>query len=165
MQKKMKSLIIGIIALAVIIPILWYTLSPLFIDKVVNEEIPIANEDSNAVSENASENIAENIDSLYIGNFKDADSFHKVSGTAKVISQGNSRYLRFEDFQATNGPDLYVYLSTGKNDDDFVNLGKLKGNIGNQNYEIPSDADLEKYGNVLIWCQRFSVLFGSAELR
>jgi len=65
---------------------------------------------------------------------------------------------------STNGPDLYVYLSTDKAASDFVNLGRLKGNMGNQNYEIPQGTDLDKYDTVLIWCKAFSVLFGSAEL-
>ena len=63
-----------------------------------------------------------------------------------------------------NGPDLYVYLSVGKDTSDIVNLGRLKGNIGNQNYEIPTGTDLSKYNTVLIWCKAFSTLFGSAKL-
>ncbi|MEX0932484.1 MAG: DM13 domain-containing protein [Candidatus Pacearchaeota archaeon] len=93
-----------------------------------------------------------------------ADAVHKVSGEAKVISQDNKKYLRFENFQSTNGPDLYVYLSTDEGAGDFVNLGELKGNFENQNYELPKEIGLEKYENVLIWCQAFSVLFGSAEI-
>ena len=71
-------------------------------------------------------------------------------------------FLRLENLKATNGPDLYVYLSTGKDVSDIVNLGRLKGNIGNQNYKIPQGTDLTKYDTVLIWCKAFSVLFGSA---
>lgn len=73
--------------------------------------------------------------------------------------------LRLEDLVVTNGPDLYVYLSTDKSASDFVNLGRLKANIGNQNYEAPEGTDLTKYGTVLIWCKAFSVLFGSADLK
>ena len=79
------------------------------------------------------------------------------------MDDGNE-VLRLEDFKSTNGPDLYVYLSTDKEATDIVNLGRLKANIGNQNYEIPQGTDLEKYNKVLIWCKSFSVLFGSAEL-
>jgi hypothetical protein len=57
-----------------------------------------------------------------------------------------------------------VYLSVDKEASDFVDLGRLKGNIGNQNYDIPAGTDLSKYDTVLIWCKQFSVLFGSAEL-
>lgn len=93
------------------------------------------------------------------------DGFHKVEGEAKVIRLGSgAEILRLEDFKATNGPDLYVYLSEDKSVSDFVNVGRLKGNVGNQNYEIPDGADLSKYNTVLIWCRAFSFLFGSAQL-
>lgn len=95
------------------------------------------------------------------------DGIHNAEGNVKVINlaNGTSSVLRLEDFKSTNGPDLYVYLSTSKSNTDFVNLGRLKGNIGNQNYEIPIGTDLSKYDTVLIWCRAFSVLFGSAELK
>ena len=101
-----------------------------------------------------------------IGNFVDAgDGFHKAAGAAKVINLADGKsFLRFENLKTTNGPDLYVYLSTGKDVSDIVNLGRLKGNIGNQNYEIPTGTDLAKYNTVLIWCKAFSTLFGSAKL-
>ena len=96
------------------------------------------------------------------------DGIHNAEGNAKIIqlSNGAGSVLRLEDFKSTNGPDLYVYLSTDKGTaTDFVNLGRLKGNIGNQNYDIPKRTDLSKYDTVLIWCRAFSVLFGSAELK
>jgi hypothetical protein len=93
------------------------------------------------------------------------DGIHNAEGQVKVIKLSNgSNFLRLEDFRSTNGPDLYVYLSPDKSNSDFVNLGKLKGNVGDQNYKIPEGTDLSKYDTVLIWCQAFSVLFGSAEL-
>ena len=101
-----------------------------------------------------------------MGNFVEAgDGFHKAEGIAKVINLADGRtFLRLENLKTTNGPDLYVYLSIGKDASDIVNLGRLKGNIGNQNYEIPAGADLSKYNTVLIWCKAFSTLFGSAKL-
>jgi Electron transfer DM13 len=93
------------------------------------------------------------------------DGIHNAEGIAKVIPlQDRSNILRLEDLKVTNGPDLYVYLSTDKTASDFVNIGKLKANNGNQNYDIPAGTDLTKYDTVLIWCRPFSVLFGSAEL-
>jgi hypothetical protein len=79
--------------------------------------------------------------------------------------RGEGDVLRLEDLVVTNGPDLYVYLSTDKSASDFMNLGRLKANIGNQNYLIPVGTDLSKYDTVLIWCRAFSVLFGSADLK
>ena len=103
----------------------------------------------------------------YAGTFVGVnDGIHNAEGQAKVIKLGDgSNFLRLEDFRSTNGPDLYVYLSTDKGNSDFVNLGRLKGNVGDQNYKIPEGTDLSKYDTALIWCQAFSVLFGSAELR
>jgi hypothetical protein len=93
------------------------------------------------------------------------DGIHIAEGIAKVfpLQDGNS-ILRLENLHVTNGPDLYVYLSPDKSASDFVNIGKLKANNGNQNYDIPAGTDLSKYDTVLIWCRPFSVLFGSAEL-
>ena len=91
------------------------------------------------------------------------DGIHNAEGVAKVIAlDDGTSVLRLENFKATNGPDLYVYLATDKSASDIVNLGRLKGNIGNQNYPIPSGTDVTKYNTALIWCKAFSVLFGSA---
>ena len=91
------------------------------------------------------------------------DGIHNAEGVAKVIAlDDGTSVLRLEKFKATNGPDLYVYLATDKSASDIVNLGRLKGNIGNQNYPIPSGTDVTKYNTALIWCKAFSVLFGSA---
>ena len=93
------------------------------------------------------------------------DGVHNAEGLAKVIPlEDGSKILRLENLHVTNGPDLYVYLATDKGASDFVSLGKLKANNGNQNYNIPSETDLTKYDTVLIWCRPFSVLFGSADL-
>jgi hypothetical protein len=120
----------------------------------------------------ANENMTEAMDgqqTMLVGTFVGVnDGIHNAQGLVKVIPlvEGSStRVLRLENFKATNGPDLYVYLATDKSASDFVNLGRLKGNIGNQNYEIPEGTDLPKYDTALIWCRAFSVLFGSAELK
>ena len=120
---------------------------------------------NSTVNENMTDSLTNNIN-LLMGNFVGAgDGFHNVEGVAKVISLSDGKtFLRMENLKATNGPDLYVYLSTDVNTSDIVNLGRLKGNIGNQNYEIPTGTDLSKYDTVLIWCKAFSTLFGSAKL-
>lgn len=129
--------------------------------KVMNE----FSKQNSTVSENMATAMKNNTKPL-MGNFVGSgDGFHKAEGVAKVISLANGKsFLRLENLKATNGPDLYVYLSTGKGVSDIVNLGKLKGNIGNQNYEIPTGTDFTKYNTVLIWCKAFSTLFGSAKL-
>ncbi len=100
------------------------------------------------------------------------DRSHPAVGTALVLNDGtDQRFLRFEDFATDNGPDLNVYLTSadadapaGDFDDEFIDLGDLKGNIGSQNYEIPPDVDLEVFDTVVIWCVRFGVAFGAADL-
>ena len=134
-----------------------------------NEKEIIMNEFSKqnaTVNENMNETKMTNDTMTLMGNFVEAgDGFHKAEGIAKVINLADGRtFLRLENLKTTNGPDLYVYLSVGKDALDIVNLGRLKGNIGNQNYEIPAGADLSKYNTVLIWCKAFSTLFGSAKL-
>ena len=97
---------------------------------------------------------------------------HPTQGQVEVLGDGTGqRFLRFEDFRTDNGPDLNVYLSAAPPDapvgqftDVYVDLGDLKGNVGSQNYEIPRDLDLDVYSTVVIWCVRFSVIFGAAEL-
>ncbi len=101
----------------------------------------------------------------YSGSF--TSGAHPTSGTAVVLGNGtNQRFLRFEAFETDNGPDLNVYLVNSSTGDvsDYVDLGDLKGNIGEQNYEIPDQVDLDVYDQVVIWCVRFGVGFGDAEL-
>ena len=102
----------------------------------------------------------------YAGTFTGVgDGLHDAQVDAYTIPlEDGSTVLRLENFESTNGPDLFVYLSTDDNASEFINLGELKANKGNQNYEIPDDTDLSKYNKVLIWCKSFSVLFGSVEL-
>jgi hypothetical protein len=140
-------------------------------NKMSNQEkqmiMTIAAKENNTSNENIS--VDENQGTAKImlaGTFVGAgDGFHNAEGTAKVIPLANgTNILRLENLKATNGPDLYVYLSTGKTTTDFISVGRLKGNVGNQNYLIPSGTDFTKYNTVLIWCRAFSVLFGSAHL-
>lgn len=149
---KVKKIIPIIIALF-LVPVGIYTISPFFINTTVDEAIPLATAGNEIVS-------------VFSGTFVGVgDGVHDVQGIANVIEAEDVQYLRFENFAAANGPDLYVYLSTDENASEFISLGKLKANNGNQNYEIPEGTDLDKYSKVLVWCQMFSVLFGSAELQ
>jgi hypothetical protein len=96
---------------------------------------------------------------------------HETTGAAQTIElPGGRRFLTLTRFETDNGPDLRVYLSTADaNQDsageDFVDLGGLKGNVGDQQYEIPRGADLDRLTKVVVWCRAFSVGFGAAPLR
>ena len=101
------------------------------------------------------------------GSFGKVDVVHKGSGTARIVEQGGKRYLQLENFQVTNGPDLYVYLSDSKTPGgtieslgNYRNLARLKASSGNQIYEIPES--VRGYDTAVIWCQKFGVLFSYA---
>ena len=124
------------------------------------------------VREDLPEEMAAAVNKAKEGSFVEIDFIHKGSGRASLLeSPGGHQILRLEeDFKVTNGPDLYVYLTKnptpGKDKEslgDFINLGRLKGNEGSQNYEITED--FTDYRTVVIWCQQFGVLFSYAELR
>jgi hypothetical protein len=96
---------------------------------------------------------------------------HGASGTAQVLGKAGKRFLRFEDLDVSNGPDLKVYLSAAPSassadsfDDDYVSLGDLKGNIGDQNYELGREIDLSRFRSAVVWCERFSTGFAVAPI-
>jgi hypothetical protein len=90
---------------------------------------------------------------------------HSTSGTATVFEKEGTRTLSIDSFRTDNGPDLYVYLSKDLKASDFVDLGRLKCTNGSFNYPLDSSVDVNQYRYVLIWCRRFSVLFGHVELK
>ncbi len=105
------------------------------------------------------------------GEFRDADSFHRGSGSATIyrLPDGGG-VLRLENFSVTNGPRLHVILTPHPNPEGrdgvraegHVDLGGLKGNRGDQNYPIPADADLSSFGSAVIYCVPFNVVFSVA---
>lgn len=107
-----------------------------------------------------------------VGRFRDADAIHKGSGRASLYRLADGRHVvRLEDFEVTNGPALVVLMAKAadpRNARDvqlgYIKLGDLKGNIGNQNYEIPKDVNIGLYSSVVIWCELFDVLFSPATL-
>lgn len=165
-----------IIALVAIIGIgVAYAISSYFTSSIVNEilpnsTIPLKMEDTTMMKDEfmmENEPMMEDMKiQTYVGVFVGVgNGIHDAQGIVRTIplNDGNN-VLRLENFKATNGPDLYVYLSTDNKASEFVSLGKLKANNGNQNYDIPENTDLEKYSEVLIWCNAFGILFGNADL-
>ena len=155
---KRKKMIYG---LALIVAIaLWAAFRPerLFVNEKVNEAMP-------AGYANVSQSV------LTSGSFHSVA--HGTKGTASIYQLADGkRILRLTNFETSNGPDVHVYLIAANDASDsetvkknsFLELGSLKGNIGDQNYDIPADAGLTKYRAVTIWCKRFSVNFGTAPL-
>ena len=148
----------------------WYLFRPelLFVKTRVNESLPTEVAAQTAVGASVAEAPA---GVLLSGPFHSVA--HETRGTAAVHELGaGRRVLRLTDFATSNGPDVRVYLVAAPDASDnetvtkagFVELGKLKGTEGDQNYDIPADLDLEKYRAVTIWCRRFSVNVATAPL-
>jgi hypothetical protein len=184
---KNRRLLIQIgIALAVIIglPVAWYLLSPLWINVEVDEDFPTAVPDKSVQATQAMSTAMAEPDKVMQESMPAAEmsllsqgSFYNIihvgSGQAVVYQLADgSRILRLQEFEVDNGPELHVYLvpmdpvpnSIGVEIPSSVDLGALKGNIGEQNYEIPADLDLSQFKSVVIWCQPFRVPFIAAPL-
>lgn len=153
----MKKLVIVLVVL-VAAGAAWYAFRPerLFFNQKVNEQFPTASAATNKLAS---------------GQFH--SGAHETRGTATVYQAADGKQtLRLTNFQTSNGPDVHVYLvaaADAKDNDTvtksgFLDIGSLKGNIGDQNYDLPANTDLAKYRAVTIWCKRFSVNFGTAPL-
>jgi hypothetical protein len=158
-MKKWAKIMIPVVAVAALVA--WYAFRPerLVVNRSVDEALPTENGGLSAQT-------------LESGRFYSI--LHPTAGTATIFQMGDgTRFLRLTNFSTSNGPDVHVYMVAADDAKDvatvqqagFVDLGVIKGNIGNQNYTLGSDLDLAKYRAVSIWCKRFSVNFGAAALR
>lgn len=157
-----RKLIIGLVIIVVLL-IGWYLFRPelLFIDKTVSEEFP----GGAATAAKGKEPLI-----LTRGSFRGLA--HETKGIATIYQLADGkRTLRLTQFETSNGPDVRVYLVASPDASEsvtkagFIDLGAMKGNKGDQNYDLPADADLKKYQSVSIWCRRFGVNFGAASLK
>jgi Electron transfer DM13 len=136
-------------------------------DDEVDEEVVTASAPAPAGAKAAKAAAAEPVNvALATGSFTGEDG-HDGSGTATVIEQASGgRVLTFTDFDVDPGAAVEVWLTTGPNEtSDRVDLGDLKGNVGDQQYEVPADADLERYGTVVLYCTPFTVRIAVADLK
>jgi len=166
MKRYMK--VLGIIVLLAGGIAGWALFRPerLWVDARVNESFPVAPSPAAAAG-----SPAPTAGVLATGSFHSVA--HQSRGTAAIhrLADGR-RILRFTSFETSNGPDVHVYLVAAADASDsatvtragFLELGELKGNIGDQNYELPASVDLGRYRAVSIWCKRFSVNFATAPL-
>ncbi|MBC8066237.1 MAG: DM13 domain-containing protein [Chlorobia bacterium] len=104
-----------------------------------------------------------------IGKGEFASYAHETTGTAQLLMAGDKKILRLSGFKTSNGPDVHVLLVKGSDSKMFdanaaLDLGVIKGNVGDQNYELPAGTNLADYQSVSIWCKRFNVSFGGATL-
>ncbi len=167
MSRSTTRWIIIVAAIIVVAGVGWYLFRPelLFVNRTVNEALPAAAADRPASGGGRQPT------TLASGMFH--KGAHETKGTATIhqLAEG-TRVLRLTGFETSNGPDVHVYLVAANDATDndsvksagFVDLGSLKGNVGDQNYDIPADVDLAKHRAVTIWCARFGVNFGTASL-
>lgn len=161
------------IALVVFV-LVWFQPQKLFLDQRVDEDVPAeaAQMSGQGPAATSAQGQSAGTESkvLASGNFRSLE--HRTAGKALILELANGeRILRFQNLNTSNGPDLHVYLSEIPPSNDwhaygvrFVSLGKLKGNLGSQNYTLPGDLDLSRFKSAVVWCKRFSVGFGVAGL-
>ena len=139
----------------------WWAFRPekLWVNVKVNEPAPFSS--------------GTDLEPIYTGLL--AGRAHPTSGRASIYqAPGGKRDLRLTDFTTSNGPDVHVVLAQSSDDNlkqdfvkgqlDDVELGLLKANQGDQNYDLPDSADLGRYDAVVIYCERFHAVFGVAKL-
>jgi hypothetical protein len=166
-----------VVALAAGAALYWFAPWNLAVDRRVDEALPTASippEQTTGGAEGATspdDGAAAGRATLSNGRFRSLE--HETSGAALVIELGDgSRFVRLEDLETSNGPDLRVILSSEAPQDDWHvyddgevhDLGALKGNLGSSNYAIAPDVELSRFSSVVVWCRRFSVGFGVAPL-
>lgn len=177
-------LAIGVVVAVAVFALFWFQPHKLFVDDEVDQPVPeaqgttttMADDDSRPAGgepASAAETTAPPSDEpvdLATGSFVSLD--HSAAGTVRVLQLADGRrFVRFEGFETENGPDLYVYLTSNPAggpesafDDDYVSLGRLQGNVGDQNYELAPEVDVAAYTSVVVWCDRFDSAFGAADL-
>ncbi|CCK32235.1 secreted protein [Streptomyces davaonensis JCM 4913] len=183
MGRLRKSLIVGALVVAVAgvgFGLYWFQPWKLWQDETVEEALPVAVGTSappTAVDPSASADPSATPGPRILALGELISHEHDTSGSVKLVRLADgSHVVRLENLDTSNGPDLRVWLTDAPvkegtagwrvfDDGRYVSLGKLKGNKGSQNYVVPADLDLTRYSSVSIWCDRFDVSFGAAELR
>jgi Electron transfer DM13 len=162
---QQPKLIIGSIVV-VALAIAWYLFRPelIFVNRTVNETLPVST---------SSAGMAKDARAMVLATGRFHSVSHETSGVATIhqLSDGK-RLVRFTTFETSNGPDVRIYLVAAEDATDnetvtragFVDLGAMKGNRGDQNYEVPINIDLGQYQAVTIWCRCFGVNFATAPL-
>jgi Electron transfer DM13 len=156
---RRKWILVGIALPVLVVGWWWFRPEKLWVNAKVNEPAPFASSDDSQP--------------LYTGLL--AGNAHQTSGRASIYKSADGKQsLRLTNFATSNGPDVHVLLARSDDDNlrqdivkgplDSLELGPLKGNQGDQNYDLPSTVDLQKYNAVVIYCERFHAVFGVAKL-
>ena len=161
----------GVVAVLAAVTLIWFQPQKLFYDQRVHEDLPSAAARSTAgdSAPGTGASAGQPVE-LASGTFISRE--HETHGTAHVLRLADGRvFVRFQDFSTSNGPLLVVWLSRNPArgadaafDDQYASLGPLKGNVGDQNYLVPDGVDVSAFTTVVVWCDRFNVSFGAADL-
>jgi Electron transfer DM13 len=148
----------------------WFAPQRLVLDREVAEALPSSGPTLETGADGTDDPVVGPVE-LARGAFRSLE--HRTTGIARIVElQDGSRFVRLEDLDTSDGPDLRIYLTDQPVSDDwhvwddgrFVDLGALEGNIGDSNYRIPSEVELDAFRTVVIWCRRFTVGFAVAPL-
>lgn len=152
MKKSLYAL--GIIVALGALWFAYYAISPLFRHVRVDETAPQVQAPNTKQPEQM-----QNTSAVVVGT-----AGHPASGTVRILEAEGKKYVRYENFNTINGPDLYIYLAKDLGAKEYVDLGTLRATEGNINYEIPGNVDPSDYRYVMTWCKQFGVLFNYADI-
>lgn len=160
----------------------WWTLSPLFFDKEVDDALPTRTLPVNPIPvesevvtepelESPEDSANETSEPTSLPSVP-AERLspivgtrgHSASGNIRIVVTPDEQIVRYENYDGTNGPDLEIYLAKDLDANEFLNLGPSRANKGNINYSVPLDVDIDDYKYVLTWCEAFGVLFDYSEI-
>jgi hypothetical protein len=151
----------------------WWTISPLFLTRTLNEDLPRATgaaaPTASAAATSAATQAPAGAKVLAMGQLQRIDDLHRGTGPVTLVELDGKTYVRFENVAIQNGPDLHVYLGRGTggayDGSRDLYLGELKATNGSFNYEVPTGTSLGDYKSVVVWCRAFATLFTWADLR
>lgn len=148
----------------------YWLIAPAFIDVEIQDELDpeiaaLITQSNEVTNTNTTDQSTDIPTPIVRGPFTIASTpGHGATGSIRTIETEAETTIRFEDYQGTNGPDLFVYLANDLDATEFVSLGRTRGNQGNINYTVPEDIDINDYKYVMTWCKAFGVLFDYAEI-
>jgi hypothetical protein len=170
-RRTWVGLVVAVVVVLGVVTLVWFQPQKLFYDDRVDEGLPSAGAAPPTADGGVVTAAPPGPVDLAAGTFVSRE--HGTVGTARVVRLPDGQtVVRLEGFETSNGPALHVYLSQnpaageeGAFDDEFVDLGVLKGNVGDQNYPVPAGVEATGWVSVVIWCDRFDAAFGAADLQ
>ncbi|MFE5572029.1 DM13 domain-containing protein [Amycolatopsis japonica] len=175
-RKRVLAVVAAGLVVAVAAGLYWFQPWKLWVNETVQEALPVAETTAQPTTQATGSATPAPKEPTVVATGALISHEHATTGDVRILRAADgSLVLRLENLDTSNGPDLRVWLTDapvlpGKDgwsvfdDGAYVSAGKLKGNKGSQNYTLPAGTDLARYSSVTIWCDRFNVSFGAAEL-